>query len=153
MTKKEILYAAYKNEHIEDGLEYAIYLAGLLGDNLRVVLFDPPESREGIGARKTDIAYTEATQDETASHEPSGGGNGDDVTSIHTFLKQKCDEAGIGVNIHTGFTDSVTVSAVKDFMDKRIIDMVLVSPSLTKSGSVLRRLLKVSPRPVVTMAQ
>jgi len=150
MTKKEILYAAYKDEPMEEGLSYAIYLAGLLGDELRVVLLERRSFREKFDDLMTAITFAEANEHESAREALSGREEGGDTAAIHALLKDRCSEAGINVNIHTGFSD--TVMAVKDFLQKRKIDMVLLSPELTRSGHVLKRLVKTSPRPVVTMA-
>lgn len=151
MTNKEILYLAYRDEKPQEGFSYAIYLAGLLGAELRVILLE----RDGFGKRFDDvmsaITFHEANEHEIARRIMSGEEDGGSVASLHAYVAEKCREAGIKVNIHSGFRD--TVKAIRDFLRGKRIDMVLLSPSVTQSRSTLRRLVKVSPQPVVTMTR
>jgi hypothetical protein len=51
MSKQEILYVAYKDEPLDEGISYAMYLSNLLGETLRVVLL----SRSSIGRKFNNL--------------------------------------------------------------------------------------------------
>jgi hypothetical protein len=153
MKGKEILFVAYMDENLEEGLPYAIYLAGMLGQKLRILLIDKRDIRERFDDLMTAITFAEANEHETAKQVMAGGSRaGRDTAAIHVYLQERCSGAGVRASIHTGLAD--TVSAVKDLLkEKSRIDMVLLSPNVTRSGNILSRLVKASSRPVVTMAQ
>jgi len=151
MAEKEILYVTYKDEKTEEGLSYAIYLAGQISAGLRIVLLNRNGSDEKIGdvmaavhsADAGDIAASE-------SFVPDRDEDGNKTASIYTYLMDKCEEEGVKVNIHTA--PSGTVKAVKDYLKFRKVEMVVLSPSVSKSG-IIKSLAKISPTPVVTMAR
>ena len=66
MSKQEILYVAYRDEPLEEGVSYAMYLASMLGETLRVVLLSP----SGIGRKFNDlmtaVTFAEANEPDTA---------------------------------------------------------------------------------------
>lgn len=151
MAGKEILYAAYKDEKIGEGLSYAIYLAGQLGAGLRIVLLSRHGLGEGFDNIMSAIAFAEAGEHETARSMLLGNGNDQDTASLLSYLIEKCGEEGVQANIHTGHPD--TVGAIKDFLKQRKTEMVVLSPGVSQTGGILKRLTKISTSPVVTMAR
>jgi hypothetical protein len=159
MAEKEILYVTYKYEKMEEGLSYAIYLAGQIDGGLRVVLLERPGPAQEIGGTMAEISHVKASGHEAARPLLSEGDasadfkgeDGSDTASLYSLIMQKCSEEGVKVNIHTA--PSGTVSAIKDFLKYKKIDMVLLSPEVTRSEEILRRIAKISPTPVVTMAR
>jgi|Deesub1362A_J573_1020465.scaffolds.fasta_scaffold00093_111 hypothetical protein len=153
MKEKEILFVTYMDETLEEGLSYAIYLASMLGQKLRILLINKRNIGEMFEDLMTAITFAEANEHETARQVMSGSArSGKDTAAVHAYLQERCNGAGIRASIHTGLMD--TVSAVKDLLkEKSRIDMVLLSPNVTRSGNILSRLMKASSRPVVTMAQ
>jgi len=151
LSRQEILYVAYRDEPLEEGISYAMYLANLLGESLRVVLL----RRKGAGRRFNDmmaaVTFAEANEHEAAREFLSGDGDDQEAASIQKGLIQRCDEEGIRATVHIGL--EVTVSVVTNFLKQKKIDMVLLSPSVTRSRAILNKLIKLSPRPVITMAR
>lgn len=151
MSNQEILYVAYKDEPLEAGVSYATYLSNLLGEKLRIVLLN----RKGLGERFDDLAaavtFAEANEHETAREFISGGGNGKAAAALQQELIEKCDGDGVQATVHIGL--EATVAVIMNFLKQKKVDLVLLSPSVTTSRSILKKLVKFSPRPVVTMAR
>lgn len=150
MSKQEILYVAYRDEPLDNGISYATYLANLLGETLRVVLL----SRNGVGKRFNDlmaaVTFAEANEHETA-REFLAGNDGKDATSIQKYLIEKCNDEGVEATVHIGL--EATVAVILNFVRSKKIDMVLLSPAVTDSRTIMNKLVKISPRPVITMAR
>jgi len=151
MAEKEILYVTYKDEKIEEGLSYPIYLAGQMGAGLRIVLLE----RHGAGEKLDDVmaaVHSAESTDIAASRSVLAGSydSGKTTASLYSYLRDRCEEEGVKANIHTA--PSGTVSAVKDYLKFRKAEMVVLSPAVTKSG-IIKSLAKISPTPVVTMAR
>ncbi|GBE58254.1 hypothetical protein BMS3Abin01_01187 [bacterium BMS3Abin01] len=127
MSGKEILYVSYKDEPLEDGVSYAIYLAGALHEGLRVVLMN----RDGAGWNS------------------SSGDTG--TAKVQSYISERCRKEGVKVTVHSGLLS--TTSIVRNIISREKIDLVLLSPLVTHTRKVLNKLLKLSPRPVVTMAE
>jgi hypothetical protein len=155
MATKEILYAAYKDEDIDESLSYAIYLAGQLGAGLRILLLDRLGLSEKLDNVMAAITFAEAGEHETArsflSDDGKVDGNSQDTAALLSHLINKCGEEGVKANIHAGNPDSV--EAIKDFLKQGKVEMVVLSPGVTKTGGILKRLTKISASPVVTMAR
>lgn len=151
MSKQEILYVAYRDEPLEDGVSYAMYLANLLGETLRVVLLSP----SGIGRKFNDlmtaVTFAEANEPDTAREIMSDDGDTRKAASIQSQLLRKFEEEGIEGSVHIGL--DATVKVVMNFLRQKKVDLVLLSPSVTDSRSLLNKLIKFSPRPVITMAR
>ncbi|MEJ2183413.1 MAG: universal stress protein [Nitrospirota bacterium] len=149
--QKEILYVAYRDESLEEGISYALYLAGQMDAGLRIVLL----SRNGFGGKFHNVmdavAFAEASEHETARRMFAGEEDGDDAASIQSYLVERCSREGIKANVHIGLEG--TVSVVQEFLKRKRIDLVLLSPAVTGSRNILNRLLRNSPRPVVTMSR
>ncbi len=151
MSKQEILYIAYRDEPLEEGISYAMYLAGMLGETLRVVLLRP----SGIGQKFSDlmtaVTFAEANEPDTAREilSPEAGGNR--AASIQKDLMRRFEAQGIEGSVHIGL--DATVKVVMNFLSQKKVDLVLLSPSVTDSRSLLNKLIKFSPRPVITMAR
>jgi len=145
MKKKEILFVTYHNEKFEEGLSYAIYLAGTLSMDLNVLLLGNRSER--FDDLMTAVTFAEAGEHKTALDYIKGP----DPAFIHIRIKDECDKAGIKSSVHTRLSGSSSV--VKDFLGKLSIYMVLLSPSLTRDGALLKNLVKESSHPVVTLLQ
>ena len=106
----------------------------------------------------TAVAFAEECEHDTARTFIQGPATGEEASAENNLrtIRKKCRQAGVNVNIHTVTMD--TVSAVKDFLKHTNgIDIILLSPSVTgkgnMSGGELKRLVKTSSRPVVTMSR
>ncbi|MCL4473990.1 MAG: hypothetical protein M1455_08655 [Actinobacteria bacterium] len=151
MSKQEILYVAYRDEALDDGISYATYLSNLLGERLTVILL----SRGGFGRKLNDlmsaVTFAEANEHETAQRILSHETDSNEAAAIQNYVMQKCASEGIEASVHIGLEATVTV--VMNFLRQKKVDMVLLSPEVTESRSLLKKLVKSSPRPVITMAR
>jgi len=151
MSKQEILYVAYRDEPLEDGVSYAMYLASTLGETLRVVLLSP----SGIGRKFNDlmtaVTFAEANEHDTARTIMSGDGEAGKAASIQNLLMSKFEDADIEASVHIGL--DATIKVVMNFLRQKKVDLVLLSPAVTDSRSLLNKLIKFSPRPVITMSR
>lgn len=150
MSKQEILYVAYQDEPLDAGLSYAMYLANMLDETLRVVLLSP----SGIGRKFNDlmtaVTFAEANEPDTARAIMSEDGDSRKAASVQNYLMRKCEDEGIEASVHIGL--DATVKVVMNFLRQKKVDLVLLSPAVTDSRSLLNKLIKFSPRPVITMA-
>jgi len=146
MTKKEILFVTNQDETFEEGLSYAIYLAGMMKAGLRVILLAKKSLSEKFDDLMTAVTFSEAGESETAKEHQ----NGIDPAHIHVSIKEQCSKANVEASIHTRLSGSPKV--VEDFLNNKNVEMVLLSPPITKSGKFLKKLVKDSTRPVVTMS-
>jgi len=145
MKKKEILFVTSQSEKFEDGLSYAVYLAGTLAMNLNVLIM-------GSRANRFDNAMTSVTFAEAGEHEKAMEYiNWPDPGFLHIRIKDLCDRSGVKSSIHTRL--SANPSVIKDFLGRLSLDMVLLSPSLSGDGELLKSLLKESTHRVVTLGQ
>ncbi len=153
--KKNLLFVTYHDEDCDEGLCYAIYLAKIMNVGITILLVYDNKLMKIFDNVMTAITFAEAGEHETAREAISG--NGPDASDKHiTILINKCRESGVDVNVTTDSRD--VVPAVRDFLkQKRAIDMVLLSPSVTGNGNVsqraLNRLVRTASRPVVTIAR
>lgn len=151
MSKQEILYVAYRDEPLEEGVSYAMYMANMLGETLRLVLLSP----SGVGRKFNDlmtaVTFAEANEPDTAREIMSGDDGSRKAASIQSYLMHKCEDAGIEASVHIGL--EATVKVVMNFLRQKKVDLVILSPSVTGSRSLLNKLIKFSPRPVITMAR
>lgn len=154
MSKQEVLYVAYKNEPLDEGIDYAIYLSSLLEEDLRVMLLSPSGLGKKLSDAMTGVAFAEAGEHEAAREFLNGGGPNDqpeNAASLQNYLAGKCAKQGVKTTVHIGL--EATVAVIMNFLKQKKVDLVILSPSVTANSLVLKKLIKFSPRPVVTMAR
>lgn len=148
-ARKELLFVTRSDEDFDDGLSYAVYLAGMLGEDLRVLLIN----RRGLSERFDDlmsaITFAEANEQETAVKMLSGGRGRSEA--LRSALMEKYGDGRVKVDVQVSERD--VFSSVRELLKERNrVDMVLVSPSLTRDNNI-HKLVKSSSRPVVTMSR
>ncbi|MEW6109273.1 MAG: hypothetical protein AB1632_08950 [Nitrospirota bacterium] len=157
--KKQILYVAYEDEDMDDGLSYAVDLAKTMDKDIALLIAN---RKRTIADRFDDlmaaVTFAEADEHETARRIMTVDNkkkNGE-VDKKVIDIAEKYQSAGINIKVHSLSTDAV--SAVKDVL-KRIkgIDMVLLSPHVTENGNLsareLNKLVQTASRPIVTLAR
>ena len=153
MSNKELLYVAYSDERLEEGISYAIYLSKLRSESLQILLLN----RNGTGndmSRFDELmaaaVFAEAHDLETARGILSGGG-AQATATLQQYLVEKCQSQGIAASVHTGVEDCAP--AIISFLEDAAVDLVLLSPGVSECRDILAKLLESSPRPVVTMVR
>jgi len=155
--KKRLLFVTTPQDGLEEGFSYAMDLATAMNEDISVLICrDNKGLREKFDNILSAITFAEVGELDTARsfvrNEPEEDSNAPGLES----LKQRCDEAGIGLRSYSISLNPV--EAVKEFLkQKRGVDMVLLSPGITSRGTVstrdLTRLMRTASRPVVTMAR
>ena len=150
--KKQLLFVTYQNEDRDEGLTYAIDLAKTLEEGITILLVNKEKLEERFEDIMTAVAFAEEGEYETAREvmrreNPEGQSN---------RMIDQCKTSGIEANLQTA-QDGI-VGAISGFLkNKTAVDMVLLSPSITKNGKMsareLQRLVKTASRPVVTIAK
>ena len=148
MHGKEILFVSYQDETFEEGMSYAIYLAGMLSLELRILLL----GKNGLLSRPDDMMNA-VSSIESENHVTSLELIPDTSESprMHLHIMEKCKEAGLKASVHSRLSNSITV--IKDILNNTTIDMVLLSPSVSKSDKLLKTLVKNSGYPVISINQ
>ena len=157
MSSQEMLYVAYRDEHLgheqsDHGISYAIYLSKVLSKTLRVLLLSP-----GSGSRLDNVLSSVAsvspfphTQADAAAAEWEHGKAGAAGLAREAMLR-KCSDQGVAADVHVGL--DANAGEIMRFLRQMKVHLVLLSPEVTETRNIHKRLVKSSPRPVVTMAR
>jgi len=151
--KRNLLFVAYKDGEIDEGLNYALDLAKMTDKNMAVLLVNKKKLSKKIEDIMSAVAFAEenepamAQQIMKSSEEPTG---------IQDAIKEKCRTSGVTTSIYTAVQDAAT--SLKDYLKKNSrVDMVLLSPTITEDGNIssreLSKLVRTASRPIVTMAK
>jgi hypothetical protein len=152
MRKKQLLFVAYYDENFGEVLPYALNLAKMLNEGITILLIYKKRITEKFENLMTAITFAEAGEDKTAGQLMKEKIVKDEKI---VSLLEKFTQKDVNVDVCTEKAD--VISAIKDFLRRRVVDMVLLSPSVTDSGNMrtreLNRLVKTISRPIVTMAK
>jgi len=153
MRKKELLFVTYYDENFGEGLPYAFNLAKMLNEGITILFIYKKKIAKKFENLMTAITFAEANELKTARQIMEEGHVEDE--KIVSLLK-KVNREGINVDFFTKEED--LLPAIKNFLSQRTaIDMVLLSPSVSNNGQVkakeLNRLVKITSRPIITMAK
>jgi hypothetical protein len=159
MNKRQLLFVTYQDEHVDEGISYAIELAKAMLEDIVVLLVQKKETlKEQFDTLMTGAAFAEAGEHETARE--IAGGPGRDLESI---VKSKTTEMVLqssktGVHLSVQNTDKDVISGIRSFLrDAGNIDKVVLSPAVTESEMLttrdLNRLVRTASRPIVTMTR
>ncbi|MCL6106829.1 MAG: hypothetical protein M1309_05725 [Actinobacteria bacterium] len=159
MSAKELLYVAYKHEHTREedpvhGISYAIYLSKLLGQNLRILLLGGGSGKNRLASAASAVASVSPfphVYAEAAAAAAWAEDNSAETVAAEDLLRKKCCGHGIDVDIH--LEPEANAAAIVRFLRQMKIDLVLLSPAVTDSRIIHKRLVRSSPRPVVSMAR
>ncbi len=158
MRRKQLLFVTYHDENCEEGLSYAIDLAKVMNNCISLLMIYKRKVMEKFGDMMTVVTYAEANDYKTAREmiKEDLEKKNENYEERLGWLAEKCKQSGVPVDISTSATDAV--SAIKNLLRQNTsIDMVLLSPSITKDNHItvrdLNRLVKTAARPIVTMAK
>jgi hypothetical protein len=153
MRKKQLLFVAYYDENFGEVLPYALNLAKMLNEGITILLIYKKRITENFENLMTAITFAEAGEDKTAGQLMKEKIVKDEkIVSLLEKFTQK------DVNVDVCSEKAGAISAIKNFLRRKVlVDMVLLSPSVTDSGNMkareLNRLVKTISRPIVTMAK
>jgi hypothetical protein len=151
--KRNLLFVAYKEGELDEGLNYALDLARMTDKNMAVLLVNKKKLSTKIEDIMSAVAFAEENEPAMAQQiMKSSEGRSD----IREAIEEKCRTSGVTTAIYTAVQDAAT--SLKDYLKKNSsVDMVLLSPTLTEDGNIssreLSRLVRTASRPIVTMAR
>lgn len=158
MSTQELLYVAYRDEHIDDaqpehGISYAIYLSKVLDETLRILLLSPRGSGGRFESAVSSVASISPfphTQADAAAAEWEHH-NSEVAAQARNLMIEKCSSQGVAADVHVGL--EANAGEIMRFLRELKVHLVLLSPRVTETRPIHKRLVKSSPRPVVTMAR
>lgn len=150
--KKQLLFVTCQTESRDDGLAYAVDLAKTLQEGLTILVVKAKKLGQRFEDVMSAVAFAEENEHRTAL-ELARGSEGADPQS---GMVEQCRVLGIEAGLQTAHGDLLPAisSALKN---SRAVDMVILSPSITRDGNVsarqLQHLVRTASRPVVTIAR
>lgn len=158
MKGKQLLFVTHHDENFEEGLSYALDLAKTMNDSIEVLMVYKRKAVEKFEDMMTAVTFAETGDHKTAREMISEdfSKRNEDYDRKIGLMEEKCRKAGVAVAFSAAAMD--VVSAIKNLLRQNSrIDMVLLSPSITKddhiTSKMLNKLVKTASRPIVTMAK
>ena len=151
--KRNLLFVAYKDGEIDEGLSYALDLAKMTDKGMAVLLVNKKKLSGKLEQIMSAVAFAEENEHETARQLMMSA---EAKPDLRNAIEEKCKTSGVATAIHTAIQDAAT--SVKDYLKQNSsIDMVLLSPDITEGGNIssreLSKLVRTSSKPIVTMAK
>jgi hypothetical protein len=158
MAKRQLLFVAYRDENIEEGVSYAIKLAKAMYQDITLLLVQKKSNlMDKLGNLVTAVSFAEPDKYEMARDiVASGETDTPHYEKVIVGLREKCHKEGIEVSFQD--TDHDVVAGVRAFLKDHVgIDKVVLSPAVTGSDTVsakdLNRLARTVSRPFVTITK
>jgi len=159
MNKRQLLFVTYQDEHLDEGLSYAIELAKAMNEDIVLLLVQKKDSiAEKFENLMAGVAFAEEGEHETARLIIAG-----EQRELPAVINSKITELVVasskaGVYLAVRNTDKDVVSGVRSFLKSNTaIDKVVLSPAVTESELLttrdLNRLVRTASRPIVTMTR
>ncbi len=150
--KKHLLFVTSQNESGDDGLAYAVDLAKTLQEGLTILVVKARKLGQRFENLMSAVAFAEENEHETALRLARGS----DDAEAYPGMVEQCRILGIEAGMTTAHDD--LLPAINTALrNSRAVDMVILSPSITRDGNVsakeLQRLVRTASRPVVTIAR
>lgn len=159
MNKRQLLFVTYRDEHLDEGLSYAIELAKAMMEDIVLLLVT---KRDLIKDRFHDlmsgVAFAEEGEHDTALALASGRGR--DLTGVvdGKITEMILSASKAGVHLEVRVSDLDVVKGIRSYLKgNTIVDKVVLSPAVTESEALttrdLNRLVRTASRPIVTMTK
>jgi hypothetical protein len=159
MVKRQLLFVTYLDEHLDEGVSYAIELAKAMLEDIVLLLV---RKRDTLSEQLSDLmaasAFAEEGEHEIADRIARGSERyqPEVINNMITELIVASSKAGVHLEIQK--TDRDVISGVRSFLKgNTAIDKVVLSPAVTESEALttrdLNRLVRTASRPIVTMTK
>lgn len=159
MQKRQLLFVTYLDEHLDEGISYAIELAKAMVEDIVLLLV---RRKESLANRFSDLmagaAFAEEGEQETATEIAAG-----ERRDLPALINGKITEMVVasskaGVQLEVRNTDKDVISGIRSYLKgNTIVDKVVLSPVVTESEALttrdLNRLVRSASRPIVTMTK
>ncbi len=158
MNKQQLLFVTYQDEHLDEGISYAIELAKAMIEDIVVLLVRKKDAlRERFEDLMAGVSFAEEGEHDTARKLAQG------EERILPALDGKISEMIVasskaGVHMEVQNTDKDVVAGIRSYLKgNTAVDKVVLSPAVTE-GEVLttrelNRLVRTASRPIVTMTR
>ncbi len=158
MNKQQLLFVTYQDEHLDEGISYAIELAKAMVEDIVVLLVQKKDAlKDRFSDLMAGVAFAEEGEQETASkiargEERSAPGLDGKITEMVVASSKA------GVHMEVKNTEKDVVAGIRSFLKgNTAVDKVVLSPAVTE-GEVLttrelNRLVRTASRPIVTMTR
>lgn len=159
MNKKQLLFVTYLDEHLDEGISYAIELAKAMIEDIVLLLV---QKKDALSERFSDLmagaSFAEQGEHETAKVLASGA---DRV--LPSVINGKITEMVVasskaGVHLDVQHSEKDVISGIRSYLKgNTVVDKVVLSPAVTESEALttrdLNRLVRTASRPIVTMTK
>lgn len=159
MQKRQLLFVTYLDEHLDEGISYAIELAKAMLEDIVLLLV---RKREILKDRLSDLMAGAAFAEE-GDHETAVAISGGRDRTLPAMIDGKITELVVasskaGVQLEVQNTEKDVISGIRSYLKgNTVVDKVVLSPAVTESEALttrdLNRLVRTASRPIVTMTK
>ncbi len=159
MSKRQLLFVTYQDEHLDEGLPYAIELAKAMNEDIVLLLVPKQDTlSKKFEDLMAGVAFAEAGEHGTAQEMAAGSSRASSIDHRGkiTELVLKCSQAGVRLDV--GESAQGVVASIQAYLRQNAgVDKVVLGPSVTESEVLstrdLNRLVRTASRPIVTMTR
>jgi hypothetical protein len=159
MNKQQLLFVTYQDEHLDEGISYAIELAKAMVEDIVVLLVRKKDAlQEKFNDLMAGAAFAEEGEHETALSIAKGEARPRPAELDGKITEMIVASSKAGVHMDVRNTDKEVVSGIRSYLKgNTAVDKVVLSPAVTE-GEVLttrelNRLVRTASRPIVTMTR
>ncbi len=159
MNKQQLLFVTYQDDHLDEGISYAIELAKAMIEDIVVLLV---RKKEALTERFEDlmagVSFAEEGEHEAARKLAQGGDRTVPAAVDGKITEMIVASSKAGVHMDVQNTDKDVVAGIRSYLKgNTAVDKVVLSPAVTE-GEVLttrelNRLVRTASRPIVTMTR
>ena len=159
MQKRQLLFVTYLDEHIDEGISYAIELAKAMIEDIVLLLV---HKKELLKDRFSDL-MAGASFAEEGDHETAVALSEGRDRDLPALIDGKITEMVVasskaGVHLEVQSSDKDVLGGIRSYLKgNTVVDKVVLSPAVTESEALttkdLNRLVRTASRPIVTMTK
>ena len=159
MNKRQLLFVTYRDEHVDEGISYAIELAKAMLEDIVILLVRKKDTlKEKFDTLMTGVSFAEAGEHDTARDIVSGERRDLPAIMDSKITEMVLQSSTAGVHLEVQNTDKDVLAGIRSFLKgQSAIDKVVLSPAVTESEMLttrdLNRLVRTASRPIVTMTR
>ena len=159
MHKKQLLFVTYQDEHLDEGISYAIELAKAMIEDIVLLLVQKKDTlKDRLNDLMAGVAFAEEGEHETAKALAAGTDRNlpSVINGKITEMVVASSKAGVHLEVQNSETD--VLSGIRSYLKgNTVVDKVVLSPAVTESEALttrdLNRLVRTASRPIVTMTK
>lgn len=159
MNKQQLLFVTYQDEHLDEGISYAIELAKAMVEDIAVLLVRKKNNlNERFEDLMTGVSFAEAGEHDAARQFMKGGQRDLPAPLDGKITEMIVASSRAGVHMEVQNTDKNILAGIRSFLrGNTAVDKVVLSPAVTESEVLttreLNRLVRTASRPIVTMTR